>query len=558
MAAELLLDAPFTTQRVLVMILAGGEGRRLGPLTLDRAKPAVPFGGRYRIIDIVLSNFVNSGLARIKVLTQYKSASLEEHIARAWRLSPILDHYIETIPAQQRTGKSWFKGSADAVFQTQHVITDENPDLVAIFGGDHVYKMDVRQMIAAHVSHKADLTVAAIPVTKAEARSFGVIEADAEGKIIAFHEKVDDPPTMPGNDKMCLASMGNYVFRTGPLIDELDADAKDEVSNHDFGRDIVPSMVAKGMNVRVYDFATNRVPGEELVGYWRDIGTVDAYWEAQMDLVAIQPLFNLYNTSWPIRTGISFDPPAKFVFRDEQSARVGIATDSLVSPGTIISGGRLHRTVLSHRVRVNSFAEVTDSVIFEDVVVGRYARLRRCIVDKGVEIPAGMEIGFDLDKDRQRFYVSEKGIVVVPKRAKLGLWRARSSSATCTVAAPSWKSCCRRWGWPATIACSSWAIWWCGAPTRPASSGSLPVSARPSCGGTTRRSSCASATPIARASAPSRPRRCTAASLPRSTRPRGRRSRRLRSSSSCPSTACASFTRGWYPACASSTRRGAP
>lgn len=446
MAAEIILDTPYTSVRCLVMILAGGEGRRLGPLTLDRAKPAVPFGGRYRIIDIVLSNFVNSGLHRIKVLTQYKSASLEEHIARAWRLSPILDHYIETIPAQQRTGKSWFKGSADAVYQTQHVIADENPDVVAIFGGDHVYKMDIRQMIAEHVHRKADLTVAAIPVTKAEAKAFGVIEADAEGRIIAFHEKSDDPPTMPGNPNMCLASMGNYIFSTDPLMQALEQDSHREGSKHDFGRDIVPSLVEKGKTVIVYDFAKNRVPGEDADGYWRDIGTVDAYWEAQMDLVAVQPQFNLYNHRWQIRTGINHDPPAKFVFRDEQSARVGIATDSLVSPGVIVSGARLHRTVLSYRVRVNSFAEVTDSVIFEDVNIGRYARLRRCIIDKGAEIPPGTDIGFDLERDRQRFYVSDKGIVVVPKRWKVPglssrLWHARSSSETSMAAVQSLKLC---------------------------------------------------------------------------------------------------------------------
>ncbi len=414
------IDPPWESARCLVMILAGGEGRRLGPLTIDRAKPAVPFGGRYRIIDIVLSNFVNSGLHRIKVLTQYKSASLEEHIARAWRLSPILDHYIECMPAQQRTGKSWFRGSADAVWQTVHVIDDEKPNVVAIFGGDHVYKMDVRQMLMDHLSQKADLTVAAIPVPKAEAKDFGVIECDAEGRILAFHEKVADPPTMPGNDAMCLVSMGNYLFSTKPLLGELAADAEKDDSSHDFGRDIVPSMVAKGLNVRVYDFAKNAVPGDRLRGYWRDIGTVDAYWEAQMDLVAIQPLFNLYNTHWPIRTGVNHDPPAKFVFSDAQTARVGIATDSLVSPGSIISGGRLHRSVLSYRVRVNSFAEVTESILFEDVRVGRHARLRRCIVDKGVEIPPNTEIGFDAKKDRERFYVSDKGIVVIPKRAKLG------------------------------------------------------------------------------------------------------------------------------------------
>jgi len=419
MASELVLDTPYTSSRCLVMILAGGEGRRLGPLTIERAKPAVPFGGRYRIIDIVLSNFVNSGFSRIKVLTQYKSASLDEHIARAWRLSPILDQFVETIPAQQRTGKSWFKGSADAVYQTMHVIEDDSPDLVCIFGGDHVYKMDVRQMVDEHMKNKADLTVAAIPVPKEEARAFGVIEIDAEGRILAFHEKVQDPPTMPGDPTRCLASMGNYVFDTKALIEELNQDAARENSNHDFGQDIVPSMVKKQKNVRVYDFARNKVAGETENGYWRDIGTVDAYWEAQMDLVAIQPQFNLYNKRWPIHSSISHDPPAKFVFRDEQSARVGIATDSLVSHGVIISGGRLHRTVLSPRVRVNSFAEVTDSVVFENVTIGRYARLRRCIIDKDVEIPPGTDIGYDLERDRQRFHVSDKGIVVVPKRSKL-------------------------------------------------------------------------------------------------------------------------------------------
>ncbi|MCU0659268.1 MAG: sugar phosphate nucleotidyltransferase, partial [Polyangiaceae bacterium] len=303
-----------------------------------------------------------------------------------------------------RTGKSWFKGSADAVYQSQHVIDDEKPELVCIFGGDHVYKMDVRQMLDAHVRNRADLTV---------------IEVDEEGKILAFHEKVQDPPTMPGDPTRCLASMGNYIFTTAPLLEELNLDAAKEDSHHDFGRDIVPAMVQKGRNVRVYDFAKNKVPGETVNGYWRDIGTVDAYWEAQMDLVAIQPQFNLYNKHWPIRSILSHDPPAKFVFRDEQSARVGIATDSLVSQGVIISGGRLHRTVLSPRVRVNSFAEVTDSVIFENVNIGRYARLRRCIIDKDVEIPPGTDIGYDLERDRQRFHVSDRGIVVVPKRSKL-------------------------------------------------------------------------------------------------------------------------------------------
>jgi glucose-1-phosphate adenylyltransferase len=412
----------FDPSQVLVMVLAGGEGKRLYPLTLDRAKPAVPFGGRYRIIDIVLSNFVNSGLARIKVLTQYKSASLEEHIARVWRLSPILDQFIEAIPAQQRTGKSWFRGSADAVYQCQHVISDERPELVAIFGGDHVYKMDVRQMIAWHEEKGAEATVAAIPVPRHEARDFGVIEVDAQGRIIAFHEKVENPPSMPNNPDLCLASMGNYIFRPDVLVHELGADQEIEASRHDFGHDILPRMVQKGAVVYAYDFATNVVPGEDRygAGYWRDIGTIDAYWEAQMDLIEIHPHFSLYNRRWPIRTGVTHDPPAKFVFRDEAQARVGIATDSLVSHGCIISGGRIHRSVLGIGCRINSFSEVEESVLFEGVRVGRHAKIRRAIIDKDVEIPQGTVIGFDAEADRKRFFVTDNGLVVIPKRAKLG------------------------------------------------------------------------------------------------------------------------------------------
>jgi glucose-1-phosphate adenylyltransferase len=416
----LLTAGPFDTARVLVMVLAGGEGRRLGPLTNERAKPAVPFGGRYRIIDMVLSNFVNSGLRQIKVLTQYKSASLEEHIARAWHLSPMLDNYIETIPAQQRTGKDWFKGSADAVYQTMHVITDDAPDHVCIFGGDHVYKMDIRQMLGEHLGNDADVTVAAIPVRKAEAREFGVIEADADGAVKAFHEKVADPPTMADRPGMSLASMGNYMFKTSVLLKALEEDAPLETSTHDFGKDIIPTMVRSGARAFTYDFAKNRVPGEEEgYAYWRDVGTIDAYWAAQMDLVAIQPAFNLYNHRWPIRTGYQHDPPAKFVFRDEANARVGIATESLVSLGCIISGGRIHRSVLSNRVRVNSFSHIEESVLFENVVIGRHAKIRRAIIDKDVEIPSGAEIGYNLEADRKRWYVSEGGVVVIPKRAKL-------------------------------------------------------------------------------------------------------------------------------------------
>ncbi len=409
---------------VLSMILAGGEGKRLLPLTQARAKPAVPFGGRYRIIDIVLSNFVNSGLTRIKVLTQYKSASLEEHIARAWRLSAITDDYIEAMPAQQRTGGSWYKGSADAVWQCKHVIDDDNPDLVAIFGGDHVYKMDVRQMIDTHIALDADVTIAAIPVTKAEARDFGVLEVDAEGRVLAFHEKVAEPPEMPNRPGMCLASMGNYIFNRQSLVEEITRDASlpEEETRHDFGRDILPHMVATGRAVFVYDFFDNRVPGEgeRERGYWRDVGTTEAYWEAQMDLVSIQPQFNFYNRRWPIRTGISHDPPAKFVFRDEPSGRTGLATDSLVANGCIISGGRIHRSVLSPRVRVNSFSEIEECVIFENVTIGRYSKLRRCVIDKDVEVPQGLAVGFDKVADAARGFVTTSGgITTIPKG-----WRA--------------------------------------------------------------------------------------------------------------------------------------
>jgi len=401
------------------MILAGGEGRRLAPLTLERAKPAVPFGGRYRIIDVVLSNFVNSGLLKIKILTQYKSASLEEHVARAWRLSPILDNYIETIPAQQRTGLNWFRGSADAVWQCFNVVQDEDPEIVIIFGGDHIYKMDIQVMLDYHLTKQAHLTVAAIPVPKSEASAFGIIHADETGRVLSFVEKPSDPPEMPGRPGWSLASMGNYIFNRDVLEAELINDQTNEQSAHDFGKSILPSMVESGKSVYIYDFAQNKVPGEDKQGYWRDIGTIGAYFDAHLDLVSISPEFNLYNRLWPIRTAQSFDPPAKFVFSDQHNARVGIATDSLVSDGCIISGGQIHKSVLSPSVRINSFAHIEQCVLMERVKVGRYARLRKVIVDKDVEIPAGVQIGYDLEADRKRFTVSSEGIVVIPKRARL-------------------------------------------------------------------------------------------------------------------------------------------
>ncbi len=409
--------------RVLAIVLAGGEGRRLWPLTADRAKPAVPIAGRYRLIDFALSNFVNSGLLKIKVLTQYKSDSLNTHIARGWRLPAFLDFFVEVVPAQQRLGRDWFKGSADALFQSLNAITDEKPDYVCVFGGDHMYKMDVRQMLDVHLEAGAAATVAVIPVPVDEARAFGVVEVDERGKVIAFEEKPAHPREMPGRPGFALASMGNYIFDTPVLCDELQRDASSPGdSAHDFGRNILPEMVARGLPVQAYDFSQNAIPGahENERGYWRDVGTIGAYWQAHMDLVAVVPTFDLYNQRWPIRTWTRPLPPAKFVFADPGQgghARMGIATDSMVSEGCIISGGRIDRTVCSPRVRIHSFAHAEECVLLDGVEIGRHARLRRCIVDKGVVIPPGEQIGFDLERDARRFSVTD-GVVVVPKGYK--------------------------------------------------------------------------------------------------------------------------------------------
>jgi glucose-1-phosphate adenylyltransferase len=401
---------------VLVMILAGGVGSRLMPLTRDRAKPAVPFGGRYRIIDLVLSNFVNSGFHKIKILTQYKNESLDTHISRGWRLASILDQYIETVPAQQRMGPKWYEGSADAIYQNLNLILDEDPEYVAVFGGDHIYKMDVRQMLRHHIDSGADLTVAAIPVPKEEATDFGVIDMDEDYRITNFVEKPPLPPTMPGNPDLSLASMGNYIFNTRALVDALREDADDPASVHDFGKNIIIKMI-KTHRVFAYDFATNRVPGqpEQEVGYWRDVGTIDAYHQATLDLISITPSFDLYNRRWPIRTHYGHYPPAKFVHADVASNRVGQAVNSIVAEGCIISGGRIERSVLFPQVRVNSYSLVSESVLFDNVEIGRHAKLRRCIVDKGVYIPPGTTIGYNPDEDRARFEVSPGGIVVIGK-----------------------------------------------------------------------------------------------------------------------------------------------
>ncbi len=400
---------------ILSIVLAGGVGSRLFPLTADRAKPAVPIGGRYRLIDIVLSNFVNSGLYKIKVITQYKSDSLNKHISRGWHFPYIIGQYVEAVPAQQRVDKSWFKGSADAIYQSLNVFADENPDLLVIFGGDHIYTMDVRQMIDFHLLVGADLSIAAIPMPSAEATDFGVIEVDANWRVVGFEEKPKNPKQMPSRPGYSLVSMGNYVFDPIPLISQLTRDAESPESAHDFGKNVIPRMVDEGYRVFVYDFSLNSVPdqAEREKGYWRDVGSVSSYFEANMDLVGISPIFNLYNPRWPIHTYNLPLPPAKFVFSD--GPRMGLATNSLVSEGCIISGGRIDRSILSPLVRINSYSQIEECIVFEGVEVGRNVRLRRCIVDKNIRIPAGEEIGYDVVKDRQRFTVTDDDIVVIPK-----------------------------------------------------------------------------------------------------------------------------------------------
>ena len=406
--------------KMLAMILAGGAGTRLEPLTRERAKPAVPFGGRYRIIDFCLSNFANSGIYQMKVLTQYKSDSLNNHLSRTWRMSAFLGHYVEAVPAQMRTGMDWYKGSADAIYQNLNLITDEEPDYIFVFGADHVYRMDCRQMLNFHTQNKADCTVAAIPVPIEQGHEFGIIEVGPNGEMKDFLEKPRNPPPMPGNPKMCLASMGNYLFSTDALVQEIVRDAANETSAHDFGKNIISEMFKKS-RVFVYDFAQNRVAGteEKEHGYWRDVGNIDVYYQSNMDLIAVDPIFNLYNDRWPIYTQPQNLPPAKFVFADQENKRVGHATDSLVSEGCIISGGHVHHSVLSPKVRVNSFSEVADCILFENVTIGRRCKIKKAIIDKNVEIPSDTVIGYDPVEDRRRFHVTAGGLVVIPKGAKV-------------------------------------------------------------------------------------------------------------------------------------------
>ncbi|WP_035758465.1 glucose-1-phosphate adenylyltransferase [Granulicoccus phenolivorans] len=396
--------------KVLSIVLAGGEGKRLMPLTADRAKPAVPFGGTYRLIDFVLSNLVNSELRQIAVLTQYKSHSLDRHISLTWRMPAMLGNYVTPVPAQQRLGPRWYQGSADAIYQSMNLIIDDDPDYVVVFGADNIYRMDVSQMVAQHIDSGLDCTVAGIRVPRKEASAFGIIDADVESNIRNFLEKPADPPGLPDSPEESFASMGNYVFTRKALVEALEADAADQNARHDMGGDIIPYFVSRG-RAQVHDFSHNTVPGasERDKNYWRDVGTIDAYHEAHMDLVSVVPNFSLYNSKWPIWTNMPQRPGAKFVLR-------GTAEDSIVSPGTIISGGDVDQSVLAPNVRVEKWANVQQSVIMDNAQIGRNAVIHKAIIDKYVVIDEGVEIGVDHERDRARgLTVSAGGVTVIGK-----------------------------------------------------------------------------------------------------------------------------------------------
>ncbi len=393
--------------------MAGGKGERLYPLTQHRAKPAVPFGGIYRIIDFTLSNCLNSGIRRINLLTQYKSLSLNRHVMQGWNIfNPELDEFINLIPAQQRVGEDWYLGTADAVYQNVYVLQMDRPDLVLVLSGDHIYKMNYMEMIESHRTRQADLTAAVIEVDKSLCRHLGVLQVDEEYRIIGFEEKPEIPKTIPGHPDLILANMGVYVFNTEALVRRVIEDAKNTNSQHDFGRNVIPAMVNQD-RVYAYSFQDEN---KKTAKYWRDIGTVDAYYEASMDLVAVDPLFNVYDQDWPIRTYHAPHPPAKTVFQEEfRGGRIGGAYDSLISGGCIISGGQVFRSILSPWVRIHSHAEVRDSILMDGVDIGRHARVNRAIVDKGVKVPAGYQIGYNPEEDARKFVVTESGIVVISK-----------------------------------------------------------------------------------------------------------------------------------------------
>ncbi len=396
------------------MVLAGGMGTRLYPLTKNRAKPAVPFGGKYRIVDFVLSNLINSGVYSTYVLTQFKSLSLLQHLRDGWQFGSLLPHqFIIPVPAQMRSpDETWYQGTADAIFQNVDLIRRAEPDLVLVFSADHIYRMNIRQMIEFHNEKGAEVTVAAIPMAKELAFEFGVVEVTKEGRVTAFHEKKANAPTIPGDHEHILASMGNYVFLTEVLQRELCSDSARTESGHDFGKDIFPDLVARA-KVYAYDFQTNKIPGDppSVVPYWRDVGTIDAYYEANMDLRAITPALNLYNRQWPLRSASQPDPPAKFVF--DSDGRRGHALDSIIASGCILSGGLVRNSVLGRGVRVHSGAVVEESVLFDNCDIGRGARVRRAILEKNAAIPEGATVGHELERDRKSHFITERGVVVV-------------------------------------------------------------------------------------------------------------------------------------------------
>ena len=405
-------------RRVLTFIMAGGKGERLWPLTKDRTKPAVPFGGIYRIIDFSLSNCINSGLRRVYILTQYKSASLHRHIRLGWNiLASELGEYIELLPAQQRVGETWYLGTADAIFQNVYALEMDKPDEVLILSGDHIYRMNYYSMIDFHRDTEADLTVGVVEVPKENSRSLGVVQVDGDCLVTGFEEKPALPKTIPGKPDTIYASMGIYVFDSKILLQELQDDSRRKDSSHDFGKDIIPRMIRKGMRISAYNFLDKR---SGCPAYWRDIGTISAYYEANLDLVQVDPVFNLYDREWPLRTYQEQCPPAKTVFAGEEiTGRVGLVLDSLVSGGCIVSGGRVQRSVLAPQVRVNSYSQISDSILMEGVNVGRYAKVKNAIIDKDVAIPQGMVIGYDAQEDKKRFFVTDNGIVVVAKGTEI-------------------------------------------------------------------------------------------------------------------------------------------
>jgi glucose-1-phosphate adenylyltransferase len=402
---------------VLGIVMAGGRGERLYPLTRDRAKPAVPFGGKYRIIDFVLSNFINSGIYSIYVLTQFKAQSLVEHLQEGWLIANAFrDYFVIPVPPQMRLGIEWYRGTADAVYQNLHLIRRANPKSVAVFGADHVYKMNIRRMVEYHWQNEAEVTVAALPVKIHEDSQFGVMEVDNEWRVIGFEEKPEKPKSIPAEPDWALVSMGNYIFETKLLLDALEEDAAIAQSTHDFGKEIIPRLIKEGRRVLAYDFRKNRIPtpmkGEE-PSYWRDIGTIEAYYEANMELRDVDPSLNLYNQSWPIRTVSYGDPPAKFAF--DEDGRRGMALNSIVGEGTIVTGSLIRNSVIGRNVRIHSYCLIEDAVIMNRVEIGRGCRLRRVIIDKNVRIPPGTEIGYDSKKERENYFVTETGIVVIPR-----------------------------------------------------------------------------------------------------------------------------------------------